>query len=74
MGLTISPQTVTETQIVLSDVTLDNVSIAAHGFAPKLPNDATKYLNGLGAYTAPAGGASISKGKIVAIARAQNML
>ena len=33
-----------------------NVSITKHGLTPKLPNDATKYLDGAGAYTVPAGG------------------
>ena len=33
-----------------------NVSTSKHGLAPKLPNDATKYLDGTGAYTVPAGG------------------
>jgi len=45
-----------ESNLVLSDVTTDDVSIAAHGFAPKLPNDATKYLDGTGTYSVPAGG------------------
>ncbi len=39
-----------------SNVTTLDVSIAAHGLCPKLPNDATKYLDGTGHYTAPAGG------------------
>jgi hypothetical protein len=33
-----------------------DVSTTKHGLAPKAPNDATKYLNGVGAYTVPAGG------------------
>jgi hypothetical protein len=33
-----------------------DVSIAQHGLCPKLPNDATKYLDGEGNYTVPAGG------------------
>lgn len=33
-----------------------NVSTTKHGLAPKLPNDATKYLDGTGAYSVPAGG------------------
>jgi hypothetical protein len=33
-----------------------NVSTSHHGLTPKLPNDATKYLDGTGAYTVPAGG------------------
>lgn len=39
----------------LTDITTNNVSTTKHGFAPKLPNDATKYLDGTGAYTVPAG-------------------
>ena len=38
-----------------TDITALNVSTGAHGLCPKLPNDATKYLNGTGAYTVPAG-------------------
>lgn len=33
-----------------------NVSNTAHGLTPKLPNDATKYLDGTGAYTVPPNG------------------
>lgn len=32
-----------------------DVSTTAHGLAPKAPNDATKYLDGTGAYSVPAG-------------------
>lgn len=42
-----------ETGLVLTDNTTGNVSATAHGFAPKLPNDGAKYLNGLGGYTVP---------------------
>src|SRR5581483_1636059 len=38
--------TVTEASLSLSDVTTDNVTSTAHGFAPKSPADATKFLNG----------------------------
>ena len=48
-------QKVAEAQLNLTDVTTANVSTTAHGFAPKLPNDATKYLDGTGAYSVPAG-------------------
>lgn len=48
-----------EAQIALADVTTDNVSSSAHGFAPKLPNDATKYLDGTGAYSTPAGSSGL---------------
>lgn len=39
----------------LSDVTTDNVSTSLHGYAPKLPGDPTKFLNGLGQYVTPSG-------------------
>jgi hypothetical protein len=44
-----------ESDLSLSDITTNDVSIARHGFAPKSPNDATRFLNGLGAYAVPAG-------------------
>lgn len=49
---------VAEGDLNLSDVTTANVSTSKHGFAPKAPNDATKYLDGTGAYSVPAGGGS----------------
>jgi len=45
-----------DADLSLTDVATNNVSASSHGFAPKLPNDATKYLNGAGAYSVPAGG------------------
>lgn len=36
----------TEGSITLADVTTDDVSSTKHGFAPKSPADATKFLNG----------------------------
>lgn len=47
---------VTEAQQTLADNTINNVSITKHGYAPKSPNDATKYLDGTGAYMVPGGG------------------
>lgn len=41
--------------LAFTDITTNNASTAKHGFAPKYPNDATKYLDGTGAYTVPAG-------------------
>ena len=46
---------VTEAKQTLADNTTGNVSTSAHGYAPKAPNDATKYLDGTGAYSVPAG-------------------
>lgn len=48
--------TVSGADLGMSDVTTNNVSITQHGFAPKAPNDATKYLDGTGAWSVPAGG------------------
>jgi hypothetical protein len=42
---------VVENDQLLSDVTTDNVSTSAHGYAPKLPGDPAKFFNGSGAYT-----------------------
>lgn len=47
---------VVEGDLILVDVTTDNVSTSAHGFAPKAPNDSTKYLDGTGAYSTPTAG------------------
>lgn len=47
---------ITEAGLVLSDNTTANASTTKHGLAPKYPNDATKYLDGTGAYSVPAGG------------------
>jgi len=44
---------VTEAKMTLADNTTANVSTSAHGFAPKAPNDATKYLDGTGTYSYP---------------------
>lgn len=49
---------VTDADLSTSDITTNNVSITKHGFAPKAPNDATKYLDGTGAYTTPSGSGS----------------
>jgi hypothetical protein len=52
---TIAAGVVTEAMQVLADNTTQDVSITKHGYAPKAPNDAGKYLDGTGAYTVPAG-------------------
>jgi hypothetical protein len=54
LGTLATLSTVTEGELTLADVTTANVSITKHGFAPKAPNDASKYLDGTGAYTTPA--------------------
>lgn len=47
---TIDNSTVTEAKMSLADNTTNDVSTTKHGFAPKAPNDATKFLDGTGAY------------------------
>jgi hypothetical protein len=42
-----------------NDVTLYNASNTKHGLLPKLPNDATKFLNGVGEFVEVAGIASL---------------
>jgi hypothetical protein len=49
-----------EAQISFTDITTNNVSITKHGLAPKAPNDATKFLDGTGVYSVPAGGGGSS--------------
>lgn len=46
---------ITESMLSTSNVTTLDVSTVKHGFAPILPNDATKYLDGTGSYSVPAG-------------------
>ena len=47
-----------DTSVSFTDNTTGDVSITKHGYAPKAPNDATKYLDGTGAYSTPAGSVS----------------
>ena len=43
----------TDATISTSDITTNDVSTSKHGWVPKLPNDNTKFLNGVGAWTVP---------------------
>lgn len=47
---TIANGAVTEAKQTLADNTTHNVSITMHGYTPKAPNDATKFLDGTGAW------------------------
>jgi hypothetical protein len=47
---------VPEGGLSLSDVTTGDVSTTKHGFAPKAPNDTSKFLRGDGAWAEPGGG------------------
>lgn len=51
---------VVESDLALSDVTTANVSTSKHGFVPKAPGDATKFLNGANppAWAVPSGSGS----------------
>lgn len=53
---------VIEADITLAANTTNDVSITKHGFTPVLPNDATKYLDGSGAYSVPVGTAGSTGG------------
>lgn len=57
-GTDVGYAAVTDAMLSTSDITTNNASTTKHGFAPKYPNDATKYLDGTGAYTVPAGAAA----------------
>ena len=47
---------VTDANLTTTDITTNNVSTSKHGFAPKAPNDSTKFLDGTGAWSTPASG------------------
>src|SRR6185295_3019636 len=49
-----------ESALALSDVTTNNVSTSKHGFAPKAPNDTSKFLRGDGTWAPPPGGPNTS--------------
>ena len=51
---------VRDSDLSLTNITTNNVSTSRHGFAPILPNDATKFLDGTGGFTAPSLGATAS--------------
>lgn len=55
---------VTEAMQILADNTTNNVSITKHGYAPKAPNNATKFLDGTGAWSTPAAPTYYSYNKI----------
>lgn len=50
------------------------VSIAHAGLAPTLPNDATKYLDGTGAYSVPAGSGAVTKVSTQTVSGATSVL
>lgn len=50
--VTIAVTSIPESVLSISNNTTANVSTSAHGFAPILPNDSTKFLDGTGVYSA----------------------
>jgi len=59
---------VVEGDLGLTDITTANVSTTKHGLAPKLPNDATKFLDGTGGYTVPSGSGAPTTAQYVTLA------
>lgn len=57
---TIEAGTITEAMQGLADNTTADVATTQHGYVPKAPNDVTKFLNGLGAWSVPAGSATLN--------------
>lgn len=76
-GSQVTDATITEADIMFEDVTTHNATSAKHGLLPKLPNDATKFVNGIGNWATPSGSnqtlsisgmnLSISNGNTVAL-------
>lgn len=62
----VKDNSITEAKQILADNTTNNVSTAKHGYAPKLPNDATKFLDGTGTYSVPAGGGTSASSNLFA--------
>lgn len=52
---------VTDANLTTTDITTNDVSTSKHGFAPKAPNDTTKFLRGDGTWAVPAAGSSSGK-------------
>lgn len=52
-GTLVLDSSITEQDLSLSDVTTLNADTSRHGFLPKLPNDSSKFLNGIGEFVIP---------------------
>ena len=55
-----TPGNVVESEITLADNTTNNASTTAHGLLKKLSNVATEFMNGVGNWATPAGGAAVT--------------
>lgn len=53
-----------DADILFTDTVTGNSSNSKHGYVPKLPNDATKYYDGTGAFSVPAGGGGGGSGTV----------
>lgn len=62
----------TDATLSTSDITTNNVSTSKHGFVPKLPNDATKFFNGVGAFSTPSASATGFATRVLATGSNQN--
>lgn len=60
-GTNTGDQVISDATISTTDITTNNVSTTKHGFAPKAPNDVTRYLDGTGAWSMPSNLTSSSK-------------
>jgi len=56
---------VVESNLSFTDVTTGNASTTKHGLLVKLPNDATKYMDGTGVWSVPAGSADLSGANVL---------
>jgi hypothetical protein len=68
IGAAAASHTQAESTITFTDIPTGDVSISAHGYAPRLPNDPAKFLNGTGSYTVPAGSGGSSVSAAIAVA------
>lgn len=58
-GTTPAYSAVVEADLSFSNITTANATTSQHGLLPILPNDATKFLDGTGAYTVPPGSGAV---------------
>lgn len=72
LATAIISQGVNEGMLGFSNITTANVSTTKHGLCPILPNDATKFLNGTGAYTTPSTQVGFGAWQTLALATVYN--
>jgi hypothetical protein len=68
-GAVITVGQLAEADLSFTSITTNDVSITKHGFAPILPNDSTKFLNGVGAYAVPPGAGTVTSVTLTVPAR-----